>query len=70
MDLASIVSRVRKNHRTSKAIVVATVIFLLGMAMLLLPGVSPNWNHMGWITRSLGFAALFVLWISVYRMMK
>lgn len=70
MNLAEMVSRITKNDRASKAIVVATVIFLFGMGMLLLPGVSPNWDHMGWITRSLGLTALFVLWISVYQMMK
>ncbi|HYL87601.1 MAG TPA: hypothetical protein VEU32_02425 [Burkholderiales bacterium] len=48
----------------------ATVIFLCGMAILMLPSVSPNWDQMGWIARSLGLTALFVLWISTYRMMK
>ena len=64
------VSRVTKSNRRSKAIVVATVIFLFGLGILLLPSVSPNWDHMGWIPRSLGVTALFVLWISVYQMMK
>ena len=59
-----------ENVQTSKAIFLATLICVCGMAMLVLPGVSPNWDHMGWIARSLGLTALFVLWISTYRMMK
>ena len=70
MDLPEMVGRVMENVRASKAIFVPTVICVASMAMLVLPSVSPNWDHMGWIARSLGLTAVFVLWISTYRMMR